>query len=259
MGNPWADNVGSWLKESDRYLLEEDQKVLDSKNLTENFELKLLPEPYIGNREAPIYLLNLNPSVEDLLCLPDPEEIKPLQARLKAHMICNYLFYKSKNEWIKCDEYLKFKFYHLDPEYKYFQGFWWWYRKLKKLLEELQKDNKLYDSFKIAANSLFNVEYMPYHSKKYINIGCRLPSQEFNFDLVETALKENKIIIIMKGKKQWTQAITGLESHSKLYTLNSPQNSVISEKNLSSINSSEAGDAVFKRLINAMKDASKAD
>lgn len=259
MGNPWADNIGSWLKESKRFLLEEDQKVLDSKNLTENFELKLLPEPYIGNREAPIYLLNLNPSVDDLMCLPDPEEIKPLQARLKSHMICNYLFYENKNEWIKCNEYLKFKFYHLDPEYKYFQGFWWWYRKLKKLLEVLQKDNKLYDSFKIAANSLFNVEYMPYHSKKYINIWCRLPSQEFNFGLVETALKENKIIIIMKGKEQWTQAIPGLESHDEVYTLNSPQNSVISEKNLSAINSSEAGDAVFKRLINAMKDASKED
>lgn len=259
MHNPWAVNVGSWLKESERYLLEEDQKVLDSKNLTENFELKLLPEPYIGNHDAPIYLLNLNPSVEDLMCLPDPEEIKPLQARLKSHMICNYLFYENKNEWIKCDEYLKFKFYHLDPEYKYFQGFWWWYRKLKKLLEGMQKDNKLYDSFKIAANSLFNVEYMPYHSKKYINIWCRLPSQEFNFGLVETALKEDKIIIIMKGKEQWTQAIPGLEGHSKVYTLNSPQNSVISEKNLSTINGKEVGDADFKCLIKTMQDASKAD
>ena len=100
---------------------------------------------------------------------------------------------------------------------------------------------------------------MPYHSKKYINIGCRLPSQEFNFDLVETALKEDKIIIIMKGKKQWTQAIPRLEGHSKVYTLNSSQNSVISEKNLSAINSSEAEDAVFKRLVKTMQDASKAD
>ena len=259
MHNPWAVNVGSWLKESERYMLEEDQKVLDFKNLTEKFELKLLPEPYIGNRDAPIYLLNLNPSVEDLLCLPDPEEIKLLKARLKAHMICNYLFYENKNEWIKCDEYLKFKFYHLDPEYKYFQGFWWWYRKLKKLLEGLQKDNKLYDSFKIAADSLFNVEYMPYHSKQYIDIGCRLPSQEFNFGLVETALKEDKIIIIMKGKKQWMRAIPGLESHNKVYTLKSAQNSVISEKNLLAINGEKARDADFKCLIKIMQDASKAD
>ena len=259
MGNPWADNIGSWLKESERYMLKEDQKVLDSKNLTEKFELKLLPEPYIGNREAPIYLLNLNPSVEDLLFLPDPEEIKPLKARLKSHMICNYLFYENKNEWIKCDEYLKFKFYHLDPEYKYFQGFWWWYSKLKKLLEGLQKDNKLYDSFKIVANSFFNVEYMPYHSKQYIDIVCRLPSQEFNFGLVGTALKEDKIIIIMKGKKQWMRAIPGLESHHKVYTLKSPQNSVISENNLSTINGAEVGDAVFKRLIKTMRDAYKAD
>ena len=51
-----------------------------------------------------------------------------------------------------------------------------------------------------VANSFFNVEYMPYHSKQYIDIGCRLPSQEFNFGLVGTALKEDKIIIIMKGK-----------------------------------------------------------
>ena len=127
------------------------------------------------------------------------------------------------------------------------------------MLEGLQKDNKLYDSFKIAANSLFNVEYMPYHSKKYFNIGCRLPSQEFSFDLVETALKEDKIIIIMKGKKQWTRAIQGLESHNEVYTVNSSQNSVISEKNLSTINGTVAGDAEFKCLIKTMQDASKAD
>jgi hypothetical protein len=59
MDSPWADKVRSWQKESEKYILEEDEKVLDSKNLTEKFELKLLPEPYIGNREAPIYLLNL--------------------------------------------------------------------------------------------------------------------------------------------------------------------------------------------------------
>ena len=258
MDNPWANNIRSWLKESERYVLEEDQKVLDSKNLTEKFELKILPEPYIGNREAPIYLLNLNPSVDDLMSLPDPEEIKRLKARLKSHMICNYLLYENKTERYDCDQYLKFKFYYLDPEYKYFQGFWWWYKKLRRLLEGLQKDN-LFDSLKIAANSLFNVEYMPYHSKRYIKIGYKLPSQEFNFGLVETAIKEDKIIIIMKGKNQWTEAIPNLETSGKVYTLKSTRNSVISDKNLSHIKSTETGDVSFKSLIQTMLNTSKSD
>ena len=226
MDNPWADKVRSWQKESERYILEEDEKVLDSKNLTEKFELKLLPEPYIGNREAPIYLLNLNPSVEDLMCLPDPEEIKPLMDRLKSHILCNYTFYENKNEGFHCDQYAKFKFYHLDPAYKYFQGFWWWYKKLKKLIERLQTHDLL-DSFKISANSFFNIEYLPYHSKQYFNIGCKLPSQCFNIELVKTALKEGKIIIIMKGIKQWKEEIGNFAEYEKVYTLNSYQNSII--------------------------------
>ena len=88
----------------------------------------------------------------------------------------------------------------------YFQGFWWWYKKLKKLLEGLQKDSIMFDSFTVTANYLFNVEYMPYHSKQYIDIRRILPSQRFNFGLVETDHKEDKIIIIMKGKKQWRRA-----------------------------------------------------
>ena len=258
MDNPWADRIRSWQKESEKYILEEDEKVLDSKNLTEKFELKLLPEPYIGNREAPIYLLNLNPSVEDLRGLPVPEGIKPLIERLKSHILCNYTFYENKNEGFHCDQYAKFKFYHLDPAYEYFQGFWWWYKKLKKLIEGLQKDNLL-DSFKIAANSFFNIEYMPYHSKQFIDFTSILPSQRFNFGLVETALKEGKIIIIMKGKEPWRKAIPKLHTYSKVYTLKSSQNSVISDKNLSHANGKKTGNEIFKRLIETMQNSSKSE
>ena len=50
-----------------------------------------------------------------------------------------------------------------------------------------------------------------------------------------------------------------LETYPKVYTLKNPQNSVISNNNLSDIICTESDDAIFKRSIEAMQNTSKPD
>lgn len=59
-----------------------------------------------------------------------------------------------------------------------------------------------------------------------------MPSQQFAFDLVEEAMSKGKIIILMRSRKLWFNAISDLEGYEQLMILHSPQNVIISPKNL---------------------------
>ena len=60
MQNPWA-----YLPETSPFVLAYDKPFIDDFNRTANSKyeiyLEIFPEPYAGNPEAPIILLNLNP------------------------------------------------------------------------------------------------------------------------------------------------------------------------------------------------------
>lgn len=250
--NPWRREIASLCTSSGASGLKSDMAVLNSRNVKGRFDFTLLPEPYIGNPDAPVYLLNLNPSVDDLMDLEDPKEIEPLKERLRAHILCNYVLYDT-TAGFDSEEFQKFPFYHLDPNYKCFQGFWWWYRKLRRLMEEMRRPGKSkYESFKIVANSVFNVEFLPYHSKCYFDVGSILPSQEFNFDLVRSALGQQKIIVIMKGESHWTKEIPQLSRSNNVYKLGSSQNSVISEGNMRPMSGKISGKEIFVDLVDAI-------
>jgi len=81
------------------------------------------------------------------------------------------------------------------------------------------------------ANSLFCVEYFPYHSRKYNHARLQLKSQEYGFSLVRDAMERKAIIVMMRAKSQWYGTISALKAYPSLYTLNNPQNVMISPRN----------------------------
>lgn len=225
MENPW----GNLKSDKKQYILDIDSDVI--KKINDNFHgdyrlrLDLFPEPFIGNPEAPVYFLNLNPGCGDENNIQDKEDMKILK---------DYVFKNLKHKKAK------YPFYILDPKLKTMGGAGWWRKKLGngegvfKLLDHEKMTDKL------AANNIFCVEYFPYHSRKFKQIGKELwykyqqyliPSQEYSFELVKNAMKKKKIIIIMRSKNIWFNAVESLRKYKYAYVLKNPQAVTISRKN----------------------------
>ena len=118
MHNPWL-----LLPETAPFVLSSDKKSIRNFNNQAKQEhqihLELLPEPYLGNPQAKIVLLNLNPgfSESDILFHRD-----------------NAYFAKTSraNLHHECQEY---PFYLLDPKNLAAPGSGWWRRKLQWLID----------------------------------------------------------------------------------------------------------------------------
>ncbi|MEM0135965.1 MAG: hypothetical protein QXU18_12205 [Thermoplasmatales archaeon] len=103
---------------------------------------------------------------------------------------------------------------------------------MSKIIGEVKKKKKVTecDALKMVSNSIFDVELVPYNSQQFIDVSG-LKSQEYAISLVERAVKDEKIIIVMKGyDKYWKEKVTDPKSE-KVYKLKS-RNSKISQGNI---------------------------
>jgi len=75
------------------------------------------------------------------------------------------------------------------------------------------------------------VELFPYHSKKYKPLGKTLESQEYSFHLVRRALGRGALVIYMRAKKGWLEAVPELRGHERAFGLKNPQNVAVSPGN----------------------------
>jgi hypothetical protein len=75
------------------------------------------------------------------------------------------------------------------------------------------------------------IQYFPYHSKKFRQYSELLPSQAFSFYLVEQAMNQGKVIVIMRRKQEWLRHVVGLAGYSYI-ELSSPRSASISRKNV---------------------------
>jgi hypothetical protein len=88
------------------------------------------------------------------------------------------------------------------------------------------------------------LQYLAYHSKTYVNLPCILPSQNFTFDILRQAIKDQKTIVIMRSKKLWIKSVPELEAYPYI-ELKNYRRPFLSEKNMGKEN--------FEKLINALK------
>lgn len=175
-----------------------------------------LPEPFYGDPKSQVYLLGMNPGE------PDPDFNKAndqngkkyeenCKAMLRHDM--NYLnrpglLYDSEHHTIIYDpnEYNKIindifekkliKEFRDNKDYFPYRphvGDVWQWEMWKQLRKKLKGKNP----------NVFSIEYFPYHSTSGFVFPDWLPSYKYRNWLIQEAMKEHKLIIIMRNEKSW--------------------------------------------------------
>ncbi|HEY2826149.1 MAG TPA: hypothetical protein VGJ04_00995 [Pirellulales bacterium] len=206
--NPWND-----LPDNAPYVLDSDGAIIEAHNArleTDSLfkvHLSVLPEPFLGRPDAPVVLLNLNPGWnkdKDPVNHSRPEFIKRNRGNL-LHKPSDYPFYL------------------LDPKLRPNRTNWWEER-LGSLIQAV--------GLEAVAQNVLCVEYFPYHSKRYKKCE-RLPSQDYSFTLARDAVERNAVILLMRGKRRWTNAVPSLSSYNRLFFPSSFQCAYVSPNNYS--------------------------
>lgn len=239
MENPWKKLIEEIKEEglNGNYVLKEEQAIVEKfnermeklKNKDKDYRIhmEIMPAPFMGNvHNAPIVILMLNPGYD-----PKEDEVN------EEDGLNYYNRYKGywKNEIQHIPSIPNFPFFALDQEYSKSSDYW--VNKLKPLIESSNRET--------LAKNICTIQLFPYHSQKYKTIHKNLfkeetfdnylPSQKYSFQLVKNAMARNAIIIIARGKKEWYEAIPGLdglEEYKNKHFTNSSQNITISRKNL---------------------------
>lgn len=241
MKNPWdqiTPNMAVKVLKEDLCIVNCINDVYRTKNPGANDLVctTLWPEPFQGNPNAPVYLLNGNPGgaglrqIEKIL-LKDPLFCDLMMANLRHKSVPgydNFIF----NNMLKIDngsvrlassgEVKSMSNKDLEKN-SILDGSKWW----KKRTEEIRKT--------IGKNpNLFVVEYFPYNSKdsKGIDRSLRLPSYDYSDYLIRKAMEEKKLIVIMRWKSAWCERIKGLANYPNLLEISSDSSVFLSSGNL---------------------------
>lgn len=220
MKNPWEK-----LPHKSPYILPQDNEVLECINKKKNFVFHVRPEPFLGSvKKAKVILLNLNPGFND----KDPA----------THARADFARALRKNLRQKQS---KYPFYLLNPEFSDSPGYIWWNGKLRELIDQCGR--------LLVGQNVACIEFFPYHSRKWRNIRTHIPSQEYGVHLVRQAIKDKKLILLMRAKRQWFNCVPELKTYRRLVRLNSVQNVSASRKNVSN----KKFDELVKVILNAQK------
>lgn len=211
MQNPWER-----LPNTPPFILPEDEDLIHIHNNKyqgtpyEVFLCDEIPSPYIGDPKASVVLLNLNPGYSPNE--KNSQNLTRFQEIAKANLL--HQFYE-------------YPYYVLDPSLGGTpSGYAWFMQKLGPIMQAANL------TAQELSKKIFTVEYFPYHSIKYGWQSGVLPSQKYAINLIEEAIIREAIVIIMRGKNIWMEAIPELIEYPKVYVLNSPQNVIISKNNL---------------------------
>ncbi len=165
----------------------------------------LLPEPFLGPLDAQVILLNLNPGFA-------PENHRVHRRPSFSGAVRRTL--RGTDQ--------PYPFYYLDPEPDG-GGYRWWRSRLRALTSATSNE--------VVARGVLCVEYFPYHSVRFGHRAVRVPSQEFGFSLVREALRRSAVVIVMRARRLWENAVPELRGYGRIFGLNSQQNVSITPRN----------------------------
>lgn len=210
MLNPWEhlSTNKPFALPSEYDILVEFNQIADNNH---KLQLDVLPEPFIGNPDARIVLLSLNPGF-------DKSDHEHHARQDFSEVIWRNLRHEAS----------EYPFYYLDPKFRDTGGAVWWLKKLRVLIEDT--------SLEAVAQGLFCVELFGYHSINYRPIPKRirqepLPHQHYGSQLVRQAMERGAEIVIMRSKKIWLESVPELVNY-PVHTLRNPQNPTVSPGNL---------------------------
>ena len=196
MRNPWLD-----LPAKAPYVLPIDKpyvdahnanlKDLESKVVREAFHIHLeaIPEPFSGRREAPVVILLANPKHEKN---PKKPLSKAQRERIREGLV------SSKGQ----------PFVAILDEFKGTGAYKWWFPKLRDLCNEV--------GVEVVANNIQVIELHGYHSLSFRPPVRNFPSQQYQFYLVEQAIKRGAIIVIPWAIKHWHASMPELKDRKYL-------------------------------------------
>ena len=200
--NPWLrlPNVAPFALPDEYDTLPAFNQIADDNH---KLQLGVLPEPFIGNPDAPIFLLSLNPGF-------DPSDHEHHAREDFSEAIWRNLKHEPSD----------YPFYFLDPRFRDTGGAEWWLKKLRVLIEDT--------SLEAVAQGLFCVEFFGYHSVNYRPIPKRickepLPHQQYGFHLVRKAVERGAEIIVMRQQKNWVAHVSELDGYPCTHPQESPE------------------------------------
>lgn len=175
-------------------------------------QTQMLPEPFIGDINAPILILTKHPGFDE-----ENDLIWHADERLQRLAMANLNQEKSD-----------YPFYFLNPEIEESPGAKWHYGKLKELIQRNSLEN--------VANNVCSIPSFPYHAGQFNGIPKSfsdniLPSQRYTRYLIREAIKRRAVIIMASGKKEWETLVPGLADYPQLYKLRSIQSQYITPGN----------------------------
>ena len=212
MENPWPQlpNHAPHVLPSDRSIVEKFNTRYADKHdpKCENpscagcftLQKQLLPEPFIGDPDARVYVLNLNPGYT-----PKDDDAWHANPTYRTAIIDNLNHRPAE-----------FPFYFLDPRLKDAPGSRWWKKYAGCLIDDIGIE---------LARKLFCVELFPYHSTKYKPVPKALspnglvPSSAYGFYLVRRAIRTGRPIVATRRFKAWRAQIPELRGYANLFRL----------------------------------------
>jgi hypothetical protein len=208
--NPWTE-----IPDRPDFVLPQDEPFIRSYNrLCEDgapskINLAHTPEPRLGPLSAPVYMLLANPSYN--ASQPDGEpDPKAREAQLESARRddTTHLGIGQPNDW--------------------------WRKRVRRVADAVGTDK--------AARGICSVEFFPYRSLKFDHAQIRLPSQQYTFGIVRDALRDGRLIIVMRVASAWFGAIPELaDSIGKtVFIAKNNQSSYLTDGNL--------GDVAYGRL-----------
>lgn len=210
--NPWLN-----LTIGNPFVASCDFPVINSRlsRIAGRVHLDLYPEPFMGDPDAEVYLLNGNPGYSDTdNCFAYPSSAMSRMLDVYSHKNRDFLWNDSSSPVQTLCPKSGRTIIH--------PGHGYWQKRLNQLTQQLKHNPRL-----------FVLELYPYHSEKFYSFMRKpLPSFAYTKDLVNDAMTQNKIIIFLRHQKDWENVIPGLKAYPHVYTLNSGRNISLTPGNM---------------------------
>jgi hypothetical protein len=114
-------------------------------------------------------------------------------------------------------------YYGLDEKYSYSGLFKWSNPKLKDVIALTGREK--------AANGICLIQFFPYHSTTYSPLNRILPSQKYSFHLVQSAIEQGKLIVIMRSRRNWEEQVPELREYPYI-ELKAPRSPYLTQNNM---------------------------
>ena len=245
MTNLWQKYVNRWsaltteqlrhdyLKYNHGFVLDED----NANKLTSYFNIRFIPQPYIGNYTAQHHILMTNPSwhefdIQHMGIEKIDKEFESSAFRRFEICLNQLTFSNNRNN--------ENQFHLLSNEFSYIphaigrtkSAYGWWKQRIfcKNSIVKSEHD-------------LFVLQFFPYRSycSSHVEAFAKqyaLESSIYRNELLKNAISENKLIYIMRSVKLWINSIPDLKEYgldtNNVFVAKNFQNATLSKSNLKS-------------------------